>query len=46
MAVNCCVLPATMEGAAGVTVIDDRTESATIRVAVPVTLPSVAAMVV
>ncbi len=43
---NCCVLPAEIEGLAGVTEIDTSVAAVTVRVAVPETLPDVARIVV
>ena len=46
MAVNCCVCPFAIEGAAGVTAIETRAAAVTVRVVDPVTLPEVALIVV
>ena len=46
MAVNCWVLPANVEGFAGVTAIDTRETVVTINVVDPETLPNVALIVV
>lgn len=46
MAVNCCVLPAAIEGFAGVTAIEARTGEITVSVVVPCTVPETAVIVV
>jgi hypothetical protein len=46
VAVNCCVLPAAIEGFAGVTAIEARTGEVTVSVVVPCTVPETAVIVV
>ena len=46
MAVNCCVWPFEIEGAAGVTAIETRAAVVTVMVVDPVTVPEVALMLV
>ena len=45
IAVNCCVVPSAIEGAAGVTAIDTNAAGATVSEAVPLTAPDVAIIV-
>ena len=45
MAVNCCVWPLAMDGAAGVTAIETSVGAVTVSEAVPETAPDVAVMV-
>lgn len=45
VAVNCCVLPAATDGAAGVTAIEVKTAAVTVSEAVPLILPEVAVIV-
>jgi hypothetical protein len=44
VAVNCCVVPALIEGFAGVTAIETRVAAVTVNVVEAVTLPTVALM--
>ena len=46
IAVNCCVIPATMLAVAGVTLIDASVAAVTVKVAAPEMLPEVAVMLV
>ena len=45
MAANCCCVPRTIEGAAGVTAIDTRTGTVTVIVVAPTILPAIAVIV-